>query len=354
MPVRFGRATSLSAGRAVLAWIFFLGFVNTISGNEILELKSGHRLEGEVLRERDNALWVDIGVDIVRVPLDQIARRRPTDDSGTAPTPTADGFYLTGASAQGSVRELVARHGEGVALVETPSGLGSGFVINAKGYCITNQHVIEGETRISVTIFHKVGDEFQRKKIQDVRIVALNPFMDLALLQIPAQKDLKFAPVALCTDDQEVVVGDPVFAIGAPLGLERSVSEGIISTKNRNLRGLIYLQTTAQINPGNSGGPLFNMRGQVVGVTSMKILGGEGLGFAIPIVYLKHFLDNREAFSYDQNNPNNGYRYLEAPKRRTRRSVPAGAAPAGAVVPAAPQKQAGVRNDRGPETRQRA
>ena len=66
-------------------------------------------------------------------------------------------------------------------------------------------------------------------------------------------------------------MGDRVFAIGSPLGLERTVTEGILSTKTRELEGELYLQTTAQINPGNSGGPLFNMRGEVVGVTNMKI-----------------------------------------------------------------------------------
>ena len=98
------------------------------------------------------------------------------------------------------------------------------------------------------------------------------------------------------------------------MGLERSVSQGIISTKNRNFEGVVYIQTTAEINPGNSGGPLFNSRGEVIGVTNMKLLGAEGLGFAIPIAYVKHFLRNRDAFAFDQNNPNTGYRYLEAPR----------------------------------------
>ena len=91
----------------------------------------------------------------------------------------------------------------------------------------------------------------------------------------------KFAHVTL-GDSDALAVGERVFAIGSPLGLERSVTEGIVSTKTRQLQGALYLQTTAQINPGNSGGPLFNLRGEVVGVTNMKITSGEGLGFAIP------------------------------------------------------------------------
>ena len=108
-----------------------------------------------------------------------------------------------------------------------------------------------------------------------------------------------------------------MFAIGNPLGLERSVSQGIIGTKNRNFRGQVYIQTTAEINPGNSGGPLFNAKGEVIGVTNMKLLFAEGLGFAIPTPYLKLFLDNHEAFAFDRNNPNSGFRYLDPPRRKT-------------------------------------
>ena len=107
--------------------------------------------------------------------------------------------------------------------------------------------------------------------------------------------------------------GDGVFAVGNPLGLERSVSQGIISTLNRNFEGLIYLQTDAAINPGNSGGPLFNLRGEVVGVNSLGFRGADNLGFSIPIPYVKDFLRNREAFAFNKDNPNTGYRYLDPP-----------------------------------------
>ncbi len=115
-------------------------------------------------------------------------------------------------------------------------------------------------------------------------------------------------------------MGERVFAIGSPLGLERTVTEGILSTKTRQMAGELYLQTTAQINPGNSGGPLFNMSGEVVGMTNMKITFGEGLGFAIPVEAVRFFLDHRDAFAYSNDNPGNAYRYLEPPSR-TRRAV---------------------------------
>lgn len=79
--------------------------------------------------------------------------------------------------------------------------------------------------------------------------------------------------------------------------------------------GELYLQTTAQINPGNSGGPLFNLRGEVVGVTNMKLAFGEGLGFAIPVEAVRYFLRHRDAYAYDNDNPSNPYRYLEPPSR---------------------------------------
>ena len=81
------------------------------------------------------------------------------------------------------------------------------------------------------------------------------------------------------------------------------------------MQGSLYLQTTTQINPGNSGGPLFNLRGEVVGVTNMKITFGEGLGFAIPVEQVKYFLGHRDAYAYDADNPSNAYRYLAPPGR---------------------------------------
>ena len=99
------------------------------------------------------------------------------------------------------------------------------------------------------------------------------------------------------------------------------MTEGILSTKTREMGGLLYLQTTAQINPGNSGGPLFNLSGEVVGVTNMKLTAGEGLGFAIPVEYVKFFLDHRDAFAYSSDNPSNPYRYLEPPSRTKHKPV---------------------------------
>lgn len=292
-------------------------FATTVLHADVIELKTGHKIEGDVLKQQADTLYVDIGIDVIKVPLNQIKSRTAAPDA-TNPTGQVQKhtLYKTAQLPRRSIKELTEKFGEGVVLVQTPGGLGSGFIINENGFCVTNYHVIEKETRIATTIFHRQADgSFDRRRIDDVRIVALNPFFDLALLQIPVQKDLEFKPVFLAADE-DLQEGEEVFAIGNPLGLERSVSQGIIGTKNRNFRGQVYIQTTAEINPGNSGGPLFNARGEVIGVTNMKLLFAEGLGFAIPAPYVKLFLDNHEAFAFDRNNPNTGFRYLDPPRRK--------------------------------------
>ncbi|MBI3860900.1 MAG: trypsin-like peptidase domain-containing protein [Planctomycetia bacterium] len=295
-------------------------------GADVIELKTGQKLEGDVLKETGGELVLDLGVDIIRIPTSQIKSRQA---KGEATKPEGDAksekheIYSTAELPVRTIKELAFKFGEGVVLVQTPSGLGSGFILDERGHCVTNYHVVEQETRIAVTIFHKnAAGEFVRRRIDEVAIVALNPFFDLALLQIPVQKDIRFQPVFLARENDQRE-GDEVFAIGNPLGLERSVSQGIISTRNRNMSGITFIQTTAEINPGNSGGPLFNLRGEVVGVTNMKLMFSEGLGFAIPVAYVKHFLDNRDAFAFDKNNPNSGFRYLEAPRRKNFSVVPA-------------------------------
>ena len=236
--------------------------------HEVIELKDGHQVVGEVVAEKANALFVDLGFDIVRVPKDQVISRRKGDEAAKgsvapgAPTLDADptGFYKTADLKATPVKDLVRRFGEAVISIETPSGKGSGFLLNDDGFAVTNHHVIDGETRISAILYENTPAGLKRRRVEDVAIVALNPFVDLALIKLPPLKDLKLAHTYLGSLD-EINAGDGVFAVGNPMGLERSVSQGIVSTKNRNFEGLVYLQTDTAINPGNSGGPLFNLRG---------------------------------------------------------------------------------------------
>jgi serine protease Do len=305
---------------------------------DVVELKDKATITGKVLAEKKDAVIVDVGYTVLVIPRTAVTKistgepavvaaskstesKPPVAAKKTLPeakqvAESGQGFYQVGnkSNPERSVRELVNQLGEAVVQVRTPSGLGSGFFINEDGFLITNFHVIEGETQISVEVYHQRSGQLERKTYKQVRIVAMNKFADLALLKIDDKDASKFKSVQVGSADA-LAVGERVFAIGSPLGLERTVTEGILSTKTRQLGGDLYLQTTAQINPGNSGGPLFNLTGEVVGVTNMKITSGEGLGFAIPSEMVKFFLDHRDAFAYANDNPSNPYRYLEPPGR---------------------------------------
>ncbi|MGA2802732.1 MAG: trypsin-like peptidase domain-containing protein [Verrucomicrobiota bacterium] len=292
---------------------------------DVIQLQDHAAVTGKILAEKPDSVIVDVGYTALVVPRSVIANISRTSDAATQMASTTSSllnvnapaqFYYTGGRAAGArdVQDFVKQIGEAVVQVRTPGGLGSGFFVNADGYLITNFHVIQGETEISVEVYHLHDGQLDRETYKQVHIVAINKFQDLALLKIKDKTAPKFQYVTLGNSDV-LSVGDPVFAIGSPMGLERTMTSGILSTKTRELEGELYLQTTAQINPGNSGGPLFNMAGEVIGVTNMKIMFGEGLGFAIPVELVKNFLDHRDAFAYSTDNPNNPYHYLEPPGR---------------------------------------
>jgi len=315
---------------ALLAVIF--GSLNLVCA-DVIQLKDQAAVTGKILAEKPDSVVVDVGYTVLVVPRSVIAGVSKSATTVPAATPAASNlvaavnaipqfFYSENRPPAGrDVQDLVKQIGEAVVQVRTPGGLGSGFFINADGYLITNFHVIEGETEISVEVYHQRNGQLDRETYKQVKIIAINKFHDLALLKIDDKDAPKFKYVTLGSSDV-LNVGDTVFAVGSPLGLERTVTSGILSTKTRAMEGELYLQTTAQINPGNSGGPLFNLGGEVVGVTNMKITFGEGLGFAIPVELVKSFLEHRDAFAYSTDNPNNPYRYLEPPSR-TKNKPPA-------------------------------
>ncbi len=160
--------------------------------------------------------------------------------------------------------------------------LGSGFIISEDGYILTNNHVVEGADEITVKLSD--GREF------DGEVRGLDPKLDLALIKIDAGKDL---PVAKLGDSDEIKVGEWVMAIGNPFGLEQTVTVGIVSAKGRTIGAGPYddfIQTDASINPGNSGGPLFNVKGEVIGINTAIVAGGNGIGFAIPVYMAKQII----------------------------------------------------------------
>jgi serine protease Do len=311
-----GETVSTRIFAAVLA-VATAMILSGAAGAETVRLKNGNIITGEVLADKAEFVAVDLGYGILEIPRDQVASIEEEAAEGAQPAEeTAEkNLYLAARLKPRTVRELVVAFGEGLVKVQTPKGTGSGFFINHKGHVITNAHVIQGETQISVTVFIKEGESFKRRKVKDVEIVAVNPVVDLALLKVEKPEGVELTPLYFGEMDR-VKTGAPVFAIGNPFGLERSVSEGIISHKARHAAKMLLIQTTAPINPGNSGGPLLNMRGEVIGVTNMKLgYFAEGMGFAVPINYVKDFLKFHEAFAYDKDNPNAGYHYLEPPHR---------------------------------------
>ena len=166
--------------------------------------------------------------------------------------------------------------------------LGSGFIIDqAKGFILTNNHVVANADEINVRL--------DNGKDYDGEVVGRDPKTDLALIR--TKKKMDTTASAPLGDSDKVQVGEWVMAIGNPFGLERTVTVGIISAKGRVIGAGPYddfLQTDAAINPGNSGGPLFNMKGEVIGINTAIVASGQGIGFAIPINLAKEILPQLE------------------------------------------------------------
>ncbi len=280
-----------------------------------VKLKSGAQVQGEILKQTDRRVWIDIGDDVLQIDMEQV---QSVDRAEVAPKLESDARLLYSTAKDLPTlppKELSKSLGPAVIKVSTPGGLGSGVIISPDGYAITNAHVIQGERALRATVWFRQADgSLKRADIDDVEIEAVNSAMDMALIKIkhPDGKPFEVAPVE---QDESVEAGQRVFAIGNPLGLERTLTEGVVSVPAMQMEGRTYIQTDTPINPGNSGGPLFNLRGEVVGITNMKITRGENVGFAIPSRYLKDFVRHREAFAFDKNNPNSGHFYHVPPPR---------------------------------------
>ena len=178
---------------------------------------------------------------------------------------------------------------------ETPQALGSGFVIDATGYIVTNNHVIEQANEIKV--------KFQDETELEAKLIGTDKLTDLALLKVESKKPLPFVSFA---DSNKARVGHSVIAIGNPFGLGGTVTTGIISAFNRDINFGPYdsfIQTDASINRGNSGGPLFNFDGKVLGINTAIFSptgGSVGIGFSIPANLAKPILEQLKKFGKTQ------------------------------------------------------
>ena len=180
------------------------------------------------------------------------------------------------ASTSADFSEIVEDSLESVVTVRTDVGQGTGFIIGGEGLIVTNAHILSGGRELYVL-------DYEQNK-HPTELIGYNLTLDIALLKISGN------PEHLQLEDSDKIqIGEKVIAIGNPLGLQFSVSEGIISAINRKgTNGLeAYIQTDAALNPGNSGGPLINKDGKVIGINNFKISGGDNLGFALESNYIK-------------------------------------------------------------------
>lgn len=160
----------------------------------------------------------------------------------------------------------------------TQRSLGTGFLISADGYIVTNNHVVAGADTVLVNLQGSTGKDHSLK----AQVIGTDEETDIALLKVKADTPLPFLNFG---DSDKMEVGEWVLAIGNPFGLGHTVTAGILSAKGRNIQSGPFdnfLQTDASINPGNSGGPLINMEGKVIGINTAIIASGQGIGFAIP------------------------------------------------------------------------
>lgn len=301
-------------------------------------LRGGSQVAGELLRVSPAGYAIDLGHAVLNLPPTVVIDLVADDDGPADATPhpaapdaatTPDGqagpdtLYTAARLEARPITELVDTYGDAVVLVRTPGGLGTGFLISANGHLITNYHVVEAQTRVSVTVSRTAPQGRKKTEFKDVEIVAFDPRRDLALLRLDWDGDTSSSrgPVAradrpphvVLSAPDDLVPGDLVFAVGNPLGLERTVTQGIVSSITRTIGHLRFIQTDASINPGNSGGPLFNARGEVVGVACAGFTSFNGLAFGIPVEELRSFLTHRNAWLYDASQPQNGVKYLDPP-----------------------------------------
>ncbi|MGE3173361.1 MAG: S1C family serine protease [Planctomycetota bacterium] len=282
---------------------------------ERLDLGNGCELVGRVLRATEESILLDLGYDVLKVPVAAVLRRTEVDSvDGVAARLQRDALFTRAELPEVSVAEGARRMGEAVVKIEAAGGQGSGFVTHRDGWIVTNFHVVDGEVEVDVVLYPRGDDGFEPRTVRKCKVYGISPEMDLALVKMEPPADLELDIVYL-GDSDGMKVGDTVYAIGAPIGLDRTVSAGIISVTNRTFEGRSHFQITTPINPGNSGGPLFNLRGEVVGVNSAGYQGFQGLNFAIQSKYVIDFLKNRDAYAIDTTRSENGWHYLPAPRK---------------------------------------
>lgn len=190
------------------------------------------------------------------------------------------------------ISDIFASQSDSIVLIGAVGGgadkVGSGFFVSADGVIVTNGHLIQDARNLVVKLKDKTG-------YTKIRVVKLDAKKDIAVIKIDGKN---FKSVRLGNSDT-LEVGQRVVAIGNPLGLESTVSDGLISALRKTNAGIKLLQVSVPLSPGSSGGPLFNLQGEVVGITTASFLEGQNLNFAVPINYVKSLLP-RSAYKNSQ------------------------------------------------------
>ena len=297
-PGRQGRWRRLRRGAPFLAAALIGG---GIAAGVVVALDDDGGGTTTVVQERDAT------PEPTLTPVSGEAGEAPTREAGEAPTPTTAELDVSTGNQILSPQDIYQRYAPGVVQVRTlsaanaldnapddardffglqPRGLGSGFVIDKEGHIITNYHVVEDADTVQV-VFSDDANPVEAK------VLGSDPSTDIAVLQVDTE-GRALTPIPL-GDSDGVIPGDTAIAIGNPFGLDRTITEGIVSAIQRSIRAPDgfrienVIQTDAAINSGNSGGPLLNDRGEVIGVNSQIIAGGGvsegnvGIGFAVPI-----------------------------------------------------------------------
>jgi hypothetical protein len=185
--------------------------------------------------------------------------------------------------------EIAARGLPAIVTMRTAQSLGTGFVVRQDGWIATNLHVVVGGPRVRVTL---AGG----RELDVVEVLAASADHDLALVRVEA----KGLPVLPLGNSDAMRPGDPVVAIGNPLGLEDTVSNGLVSARRKMDGGFEVLQVSAPIAPGSSGGPIFNDRGEVVGIATAVMQGGQNLAFGVPVRYLVPMIARPEPMPFSE------------------------------------------------------
>lgn len=270
-----------------IAWTAADKKVTIITGSDVIELFIGNR----TARVNGTAVSIDpanpsvvpfiVGGRTV-LPVRFVAERLggTVDWNATTRTVTLT-FAVAGTLTQLTVTEI-AKKVESVVYIEVAfadgkGASGSGFIISTDGRIVTNHHVIDGAISGTVTLNDKTT-------FTDIKVLGWDKEGDLAIIKVAGSN----MPAVTLGDSDKVVIGEAVVAIGSPLGLQNTVSSGIVSARRDG-----YLQTTAPISHGSSGGALFNMYGEVIGITSAGMEEGANLGFAIPINDVKALATNK-------------------------------------------------------------